>query len=62
MMDNAPARYGNRKVPKMYAEFNTLRAAIRAEGTPAIQAALDDCEEWIDFAFGKADETKPPPA
>ena len=44
-------RYGNRKIVKMYNEMNRLRAAIQREGTPAIQAAWDDCEEWIDFAF-----------
>ena len=46
-------RYGKRRVPKMYAEVNRLRSAIRAEGTPEIQDAWDAVEEWIDFAFGK---------
>ena len=49
----APDRYGQRKVPRMYAEINTLRAAIRAEGTPAIQEAWDAVEEHIDFAYSR---------
>lgn len=44
-------RYGNRRVPKMYAEINRLRALIRAEGTPAIQEAWDGIEEWVDYLF-----------
>ena len=43
--------YGNRNVPKMYAQINALRSAIRAEGTPAIQKAWDAVEEHIDFAY-----------
>lgn len=46
-----PARYGRRNIPKMYGEINVLRAAIRAEGTPAIQTAWDAVEEHIDFAY-----------
>lgn len=45
-------RYGNRRVTRMYADINTLRRAIRDEGTPAIQAAWDRVEEHIDFAYG----------
>lgn len=45
------ARYGNRKVPKMYAQINELRKAIRAEGSPAIQDAWDNVEEHIDFVY-----------
>lgn len=48
-------RYGNRKVPKMYAQINELRRAIRAEGTPAIQDAWDKVEEHIDFAYRRAE-------
>lgn len=48
-----PERYGDRRVPKMYAQINTLRAAIRAEGTPAIQSAWDAVEKHIDFAYGQ---------
>ena len=47
-------RYTNRKVPKMYAQINELRRAIRAEGTPAIQDAWDKVEEHIDFVYGRA--------
>ena len=46
-----PARYGNRNIVKMYAQINALRAAIRAEGTPAIQTTWDAVEEHIDFAY-----------
>lgn len=46
-------RFGNRKVPKMYAQINTLRRAIRDEGTPAIQDAWDKVEEHIDFAYAQ---------
>jgi hypothetical protein len=43
--------YGKRRVSKMYAQINTLREAIRTEGTPAIQSAWDAVEEHIDFAY-----------
>jgi hypothetical protein len=46
------AKYGNRNVPKMIREIDTLRAAIRAEGTPAIQDAWDTVEQHIDYAYG----------
>jgi hypothetical protein len=46
------AKYGNRNVPKMIREIDTLRAAIRAEGTPAIQDAWDRVEQHIDYAYG----------
>lgn len=45
-------RFGERRVTKMYAQINELRAAIRAEGTDRIQAAWDKVEEHIDFAYG----------
>lgn len=47
----APAKYGRRNVPKMIAQIDALRHAIRAEGTPAIQAAWDAVEEHIDYAY-----------
>ena len=46
-------RYGRRCVVKMYAEINTLRRAIRAEGSEAVQAAWDAVEDHIDFAYGQ---------
>lgn len=46
-------RYGNRRVPKMYAEINALRRAIAAEGSPLIQEAWSKVEEHIDFAYGR---------
>ena len=49
----APDRYGDRRVPKMYREFDALRKLIRAEGTPAIQDAFDKLETNIDFAYGR---------
>ena len=44
-------RYGNRRVPKMYAEINELRRAIANEGTDRIQEAWEKVEEHIDFAY-----------
>lgn len=44
-------RYGRRKVTRMYGEIGHLRQAIRAEGTPAVQAAWDAVEEHIDYAY-----------
>lgn len=44
-------RYGNRRVPEMYAEINELRRAIASEGTARIQAAWEKVEEHIDFAY-----------
>lgn len=48
-------RFGNRRVPKMYAQINELRRAIAAEGSPRIQAAWDRVEEHIDFAYQQAE-------
>lgn len=45
------ARYGQRKVTKMYAEWAEHRTACRAEGTPAVQATLDKVEQWVDYVF-----------
>lgn len=53
-MSAEPARYGNRRVPKMYAQVNELRQAIAAEGSPRVQAAWDKVEEHIDFAYQQA--------
>lgn len=44
-------KYGNRNISKMYSEWDILRKVGRSEGTPTIQTAIDNCEEWIDFAF-----------
>lgn len=47
-------KYGNRRVSKMYHQWNKLRDAIRTGASrEEVESALDDCEEWIDFAFGK---------
>lgn len=51
-----PTRYGNRKISKMMAQWRKLAELCRSEGSPAIQDALDDCETWIDFAFGQQKE------
>lgn len=50
---DAPARYGNRNVPKMIRQVEALRKIIRAEGTPAIQEAWDAVEQHIDYAYRK---------
>lgn len=47
-------RFGNRRVPKMYAQIDELRRAITAEGSPRIQAAWDKVDEHIDFAYQQA--------
>lgn len=47
-------RYGNRKVSKMIREWRALADLCRAEGTPAIQDALDNVEQHIDYAYGSA--------
>ncbi len=46
------AKYGNRNVPKMIREWRALADLCRAEGTPAIQNALDRVEQHIDYAYG----------
>ena len=46
-------KYGRRNVAKMIRQIDTLRQAIRAEGTPAIQDAWDAVEEHIDYAYRK---------
>lgn len=45
------ARYGNRKVTNMIADWRKLAEACRAEGTPSIQEALDRVEQFIDASF-----------
>ena len=50
-MGRKPAKYGSRNVPNMIRQIDDLRKAIRAEGTPAIQAAWDAVEEHIDYAY-----------
>ena len=45
-------RYGNRRVPRMYAKVEELRQIIRKEGTPAIQEAWDQIEPIIDYSYG----------
>lgn len=55
-------RFGQRLVPKMYAQINELRQAIAAEGSPRVQAAWDKVEEHIDFAYqqvGAAEDQQP---
>ena len=49
-------RHGKCKVAKMYAQINTLRHAIRTEGTEAIQDAWDAVEEHIDFIYQEANQ------
>ena len=46
------AKYGNRNVTKMIREWRALADLCRAEGTPAIQDALDRVEQHIDYAYG----------
>jgi hypothetical protein len=50
------ARYGNRNVPKMIREWRALADLCRAEGTPAIQDALDKVEQHIDYAYRREAE------
>lgn len=44
-------KYGGRNVPKMIRQWDELRKAIRAEGTPLIQGLLDQVEQHIDYAY-----------
>lgn len=46
-------KYGNRSVVKMYNKINNLRKLIRAEGSPAIQEAWEQVEQFIDIVFTK---------
>jgi hypothetical protein len=57
----APERYGRRKVSRMLAEWDALRSAVAGGDPEATQAAFDACEEWVDFAFGRASLREPPP-
>lgn len=54
-MESNSNKYGNRKITKMYQQWNDLRGLIRQEGSPAIQEAWDKVEEHIDFVFKKND-------
>lgn len=51
-------RFGNRRVPKMYAQIQTLRKAIADEGTTRIQDAWDKVEEHLDYAYQMAAEKR----
>lgn len=44
-------RFGNRLVPRMYAQINELRRLIRERGDAETQAAWDAVEEHIDAAY-----------
>ena len=35
----------------MYDEFNILRRLIREQGTPEIQDAWDEVEDWAGYVF-----------
>jgi hypothetical protein len=52
------AKYGNRNVPKMIHEWRALADLCRAEGTPAIQDALDKVEQHIDYAYRREVEAR----
>lgn len=56
-MSDTP-RYGAIKITKIVAARNALRDAIRAEGTPRIQAAWDRLEQWIDSPPMMGQETR----
>lgn len=49
-------RFGRRRIDRMLKEWHLLREAIRTGDLVSAQTALDSCEEWIDFAFGKSSE------
>ncbi len=44
-------RYGNRSIARMYNDITKHRAAVRSEGTPAIQETWDRVEEFVDYVF-----------
>lgn len=48
--------YGARRIDRMYRLIGVLRKAIREEGNPRVQAAWDDVEPFIDFAFTATDK------
>ena len=47
-----PTRYGQVNAVKTHNAREALRRAIMAEGTPAIQAAWDRLQPWIDAPGG----------
>lgn len=48
------ARYGNRRIATMYADWRDLTDAMTAGDHLAAQDAFDRCQEWIDWCFGTA--------
>lgn len=58
---SGPLKFGRRNVPKMIAQMDELRKAIRAEGTPRIQDIWDKMEEHIDYAYRFIPEPKQKP-
>lgn len=49
-------RYGRRRIDRMLREWDAHRRAVASGDMERIQETLDACEEWIDFAFGRASE------
>lgn len=43
--------YGKRRVPRMLNKVNNLRLQIAKEGSPAIQDAWGEVEEFIDYFY-----------
>lgn len=44
-------KYGNRRVPKMYAIINRLRALIASSGNDELEDTWGEVEQFIDFSY-----------
>lgn len=61
MRDNADqpvTRYGRTRVSRIRKRIDNVRTAIRDEGTPAIQDAWDELEQFLPFFMMKHEEER----
>ena len=49
-------RYGKTRVSRIRKRLDVVRAAIREEGTPAIQDTWDDLEQFLPFFMVEDEE------
>ncbi|SHE77591.1 hypothetical protein SAMN05444339_10228 [Loktanella atrilutea] len=51
MMNPDATHFGQVRIVRLRRSVSELRESCRSEGTPRIQAAWDDAEQWIDPIF-----------
>ena len=54
------ARYGRRRIATMYADWLDMTRAMSEGDMVSAQDAFDRCQEWVDWCFGAASESREP--